>query len=145
MFWKESEISKIRAQVHEIEENFDDLEIKFKDPLFSVYLSPIKIEYRGKKLGIFARNVYGTIKLKKKNGNYVVDVDSVYDLRAHFKKDTKLHDLSREKRDLVHFEEENGRQYLKNETIIHVMEPVEQTDEPDIEKYLQEALNPLEN
>lgn len=144
MLWKESEINEIRAQTKEIEKKFDNLKIKFKDPLFSVYISPIKIEYKGKKLGIFARDVFGTIKLKKKKEKYVVDVDSVYDLRAHFKKDSRLYELSRKKQDLVHFEED-GKQYLKNESIIHVMESEVLDEKPEIEEYIKNLLDPIEN
>ena len=142
--WDESEINKIRSLVENISKNFSDLEIKFNDPLFTLHCFPIKISYRGKKIGILARDVFGTIRIKKKNGEYIVSIDSIYNLKAPFKKDTVLYNLSKKDQNLAYFDKD-GRDYLKDETAISVISDICCKEVPEIEKYLSEVVSPLKD
>lgn len=138
----EKEILEMKKRVEELNEKYDEVDLKFKEPL--AIFSPIKIKYKGKKIGIFARDVFGSIRIKKKDGEYVIKNDSVYDLRAPFKKDTLLYELSKKDQDLARIDEDN-KDYLKNEATILVMEDIIQEKKPEIEEYIKNLLEPLGN
>ena len=141
-YWKDPEINKIRSHIEKASENFDGLNIIFKEPLF--IFSPVKIEYKGRKIDRFRRDVSGNIRINKKNNGYRVDIESLYDTNASFNSESKIYELIRKnQRFLVQFDE-SGKEYLKNEDVILVTKSFD-TDKLNLEEYLKDILYPLKD